>query len=94
MNWPQAVTTISVIAIIAYSAGSGTPPPPARPPCVALAFFPEIDGFNVTRIHETVVFIDAPVFDRLFAGCEHEADAILAATPDNVVRAIRRTKPL
>lgn len=63
---------------------------PTREPCVAFSYLPNIDGYEPGKIHESVVFMDAPVFDRLFAGCDNEWKAILAATPTHIVRVIKR----
>lgn len=62
----------------------------APPPCVAFSYLPNIPGYEPDRIHESLVFLDKPVFDRLFAGCEDERGAILAATPGHIVRVMKR----
>ena len=70
-----------------------TPAPPrsrTRPPCVAYSFLPNIEGYEPHVIKSTIVFMDGPVFDRVFAGCDDPENAILASTPDILVRVFRK----
>lgn len=92
----QAIATgIAVIAAVWLAAmlADRAPATPPREPCVAFSFLPDIPGYEPERMQPTVVFIDAPVFDRLFAGCdEPERHGILAVVPGNIVRVLRRER--
>lgn len=63
---------------------------PVREPCVAFTYLPEIAGYEPTKIEETIVWLDGPVFDHMFAGCDKPHSALLAVTPDNLLVAIRK----
>lgn len=95
MNWPQATAVCVVAGMMTYASTRPAPAPATatHEPCVAFSFLPDIPGYEPERMQPTVVFIDAPVFDRLFAGCdEPERHGILAIVPGNVVRVLRRER--
>lgn len=92
MKWTEVVALFVIASLIAVlRVISDAPAAPPREPCVAFTFLPDVAGYEPARMQPTVVFVDAPIFDRLFAGCvDAERRAILAVLPGNVVRVMRR----
>lgn len=84
------IVAIAVCFGIAMGKTMQTPAAAEHEPCVAYLNMPNIPGYESGLIDETVVFMDAPVFDVVFKGCENENRAILAATPDNLIRVMRK----